>query len=66
MPTMMKIGCPLLRVRNIDKVLTFYEKSLGLQVARRYRIDGGNGNLCYELDVKHRSSLSVNDPLLII
>jgi catechol 2,3-dioxygenase len=63
---MMKIGCPVLRVRNIDKVLAFYEKSLELQVSRRFHMHDGNGDLVYELDVKHRSSLSVNGPLLII
>jgi catechol 2,3-dioxygenase len=63
---MMKIGCPVLRVRNIEKVLGFYEKSLGLQVRRRYNIDDGNGDLVCELDVKHKSFLSTNGPLLII
>jgi catechol 2,3-dioxygenase len=62
----MKIGCPALRVRNIDKALAFYEKSLGLQVSRRYNMDDGNGDLVCELDVKHRSSIPVNGPLLII
>jgi catechol 2,3-dioxygenase len=64
----MKIGCPVLRVRNIDKVLAFYEKSLGLQVSRRYHSDDGNGNgdLVCELDIKHKSFLSTNGPLLII
>jgi catechol 2,3-dioxygenase len=66
MPSMMKIGCPVLRVRNIDKVLAFYEKNLGLQVSRRYHSDDGNGILVCELDVKDRSSLSINGPLLII
>lgn len=66
MPNMMKIGCPVLRVRNIDKVLAFYEKILGLQVSRRYHTDDGNGDLVYDLDVKHRSPLSINGPLLII
>jgi catechol 2,3-dioxygenase len=63
---MMKIGCPALRVRNIDKVLAFYENSLELQVSRRYHMDDGNADLVYELDVKHKSSLSINGPLLII
>src|SRR5438105_1739110 len=66
MPSMMKIGCPALRVRNIDKALAFYEKSLGLQVSRRYNMDDGNGDLVCELDVKHKSSLSINGPLQII
>jgi hypothetical protein len=62
----MKIGCPVLRVRNIDKVLAFYKKNLRLHVSTRYHIDDGNGDLVCELKVKHRSSLSTNGPLLII
>ena len=62
----MKIGCPVLRVRNIDKVLAFYEKNLGLHVSARYHIDDGKGNLVCELSVKHRSSLSTYGPLLIL
>jgi catechol 2,3-dioxygenase len=37
-----------------------------MQVSRRYHIDDGNGGLVYDQDVKHRSSLSINSPLLII
>jgi catechol 2,3-dioxygenase len=66
MPSTMKIGCPVLRVRNIDKVLAFYEKNLRMHVSTRYHIDDGNGDLVCELNVKHRSSLSTNGPLLII
>ena len=32
----------------------------------RYHIDDGNGDLVYDLDIKHRSTLSINGPLLII
>jgi len=39
MPSTMKIGCPVLRVRNIYKVLAFYEKNLGLYVSTRYHVD---------------------------
>jgi len=48
------------------KVLAFYEKNLGLQVSRRYHIDNGNDDLVCELDVKRKSFLSTNGPLLII
>lgn len=37
-----------------------------MQVRRRYQIDDSNGDLVCELDVKHKSSLSANGPLLII
>lgn len=62
----MKIGSPVLRVRNIDKVLAFYEECLGQQVSRRYHIDDGNGDLVYDLNIKHRSYLSINGPHLTI
>jgi catechol 2,3-dioxygenase len=42
-----KVGSPILRVRNIDKILAFYEKKLGLQVKRRRQDDYGNA--VYEL-----------------
>jgi catechol 2,3-dioxygenase len=46
----MKIGLPILRVRNIDKILAFYEKKLGLQVKRRHQDDYGDA--VYELGFK--------------
>jgi catechol 2,3-dioxygenase len=65
MSNVMKIGCPVLRVRNIGKVLTFYEKRPGLQANERYNIvNRGNDNLVYELDFKSKSFLSSNGPLL--
>jgi catechol 2,3-dioxygenase len=66
MPSTMKIGSPVLRVKNIDKVLNFYEKNLGLRVSRMYHTNDGNGGLVCEVDVKHRSSISTNGPLLIL
>ena len=36
MPDAMMVGSKALRVKNIEKVLTFYERNLGLQVCRRY------------------------------
>jgi catechol 2,3-dioxygenase len=44
----MKVSSPVLRVRNIDNILAFYEKKLGLQVKRR-RQDDNDDNLVYEL-----------------
>jgi catechol 2,3-dioxygenase-like lactoylglutathione lyase family enzyme len=53
----MRIGSTVLRVKNIDRVLRFYEKGLGLQVNRRYPYgdDSGGDNLEYELDSKQKS-----------
>jgi catechol 2,3-dioxygenase len=67
-PETMKLGAPVLRVRNIDTVLAFYENNLGLQVNKRYQSNedgGGSGNLIYELDFKQRES-STQEPLLIL
>ena len=50
MHSSMKIGLPILRVRNIDKILAFYEKKLGLQVKRRHQDDYGDA--VYELGFK--------------
>jgi catechol 2,3-dioxygenase-like lactoylglutathione lyase family enzyme len=51
----MSIGSPVLRIKNIDKLLRFYEERLGLHVNRRYQDgednDGGGDNLEYELKV---------------
>jgi len=61
----MTIGDPVLRIRNIDRVLTFYEKSIGLQVIKKYEADGDyNGNhLIYEIGLKYANS---NQRLLIL
>lgn len=52
----MKVGAPVLRVRNVDTVLAFYENNLGLQVKKRYRSnedddDDGNWILCLRKNV---------------
>jgi catechol 2,3-dioxygenase len=66
----MRIGCPILRVKNIDRVLRFYEERLELKVDSRYQDgDGGGGggggdNLEYEL-ISKQKSLS-NEPILIL
>ncbi len=39
MPADMRIGPPILRVKDLEKELSFYEKDLGLQVNRKYRTD---------------------------
>jgi catechol 2,3-dioxygenase len=67
----MRVGPPVLRVRNIDTAMAFYENSLGLQVNRRNPGVDDNGNSIYELGFKHNnisssSSSSSHDPLLIL
>jgi catechol 2,3-dioxygenase len=44
----MKVSSPVLRVKNIDKILAFYEERLGLQVKRRHQ-DDNDGYDVYEL-----------------
>jgi catechol 2,3-dioxygenase len=44
----MNVSSPVLRVRNIDKILAFYEERLGLQVKRRHQ-DDNDGYDVYEL-----------------
>ncbi len=39
MPADMRIGPPILRVKDLEKQLSFYELALGLQVNRKYRTD---------------------------
>ena len=60
----MKVRYPVLRVKNIDSVLRFYEKCLGLHINRRYQ-DGNDGNLVYELGFKLKFLLS-DDPILTL
>jgi catechol 2,3-dioxygenase len=65
----MRVGPPVLRVRNIDAAMAFYENSLGLQVNRRNPGVDDNGNSIYELGFKHNnisSSFSSYEPLLIL
>jgi catechol 2,3-dioxygenase len=69
----MRIGSPVLRVKNIDRILLFYEKGLGLHVNRRYQDgdddDGGSGsgsdNLEYKLGFKQKF-FSSDEPVLIL
>lgn len=68
-PDSMRVGPPVLRVRNIDTVIAFYENSLGLQLNRRYKgnLSDDGGNPIYELGFKHNvSSSSSYEPLLIL
>jgi catechol 2,3-dioxygenase len=69
----MRIGSPVLRVKNIDRILRFYEERLGLHVNRRYYQDGndddddgggGGHNLVCELGSKQKSMS--NEPILIL
>jgi catechol 2,3-dioxygenase len=61
----MTIGDPVLRIRDIDRVLTFYEKSIGLHVIKRYAAQGDyNGDhLIYEIGLK---SANTNQRLLTL
>jgi catechol 2,3-dioxygenase len=51
MHSIKKVGSPVLRVRDIDKIVMFYETKLGLQVKRRHQDDYGNA--LYELGFVH-------------
>jgi catechol 2,3-dioxygenase len=57
-----KIGLPLLLVKDIDKVLNFYERYLDLQSVKQY--PDHNVNLICELYFRHHSPSSNNLPLL--
>ena len=66
----MRIGSPVLRVKNIDRVLLFYQKGLGLHVNRRYQ-DGedddehvDSDNLEYDLAFKQK--FLSDEPILIL
>jgi catechol 2,3-dioxygenase len=62
----MTIGDPVLRIRDIDRVLTFYEKTVGLQVVKRYSAydyDDDSDDLIYEIGLKSANS---NQRLLIL
>lgn len=50
MPDNMRIGSPVLRIKDIDKVLAFYE-TVGLQVNRKHQ--NNRGNILYELGFKY-------------
>ena len=51
MRSIKKLGSPVLRVRDIDKIVMFYETKLGLQIKRRHQDDYGNA--VYELGFVH-------------
>ena len=54
----MTIGDPVLRIRDIDRVLTFYEKNIGLHVIKRYAAqeDYNGDHLIYEIGLKSANS----------
>jgi catechol 2,3-dioxygenase-like lactoylglutathione lyase family enzyme len=57
MPSRMTIGNPVLRIRDIDRILTFYEKTVGLQVIKRYSAydyDDNSDDLIYEIGLKSK------------
>lgn len=51
MHSIKKVGSPVLRVRDINKIVMFYETKLGLQIKRRHQDDYGNA--IYELGFVH-------------
>lgn len=51
MDSIKKVGSPVLRVRDIDKIVAFYETKLGLQVKRRHQ--DVYGNAVYQLGFVH-------------
>ncbi len=57
----MTIGPPILRVRDLERVLEFYQEGLGLQLNRRYQ--NADGNLACELGFKQQFT---DGPLLIL
>ena len=63
-PDNTKVGLPVLRVRNIETVLAFYENNLGLQLNREYK-DDENHTPIYELGFKRKTSSSYK-PFLIL
>lgn len=56
------VGSPVSRVKNIDKVLTFYEKDLSWNVTKKYYND--DRTLIYELSFQHPPSLLKNRHIL--
>ncbi len=73
MPDRMRIGPPILRIRDIGTALAFYENRLGLQAKKRYQEhdkhqqkDDGCNNLIYELGFRHKQSSSSYEPLIIL
>jgi len=64
-PENTKVGLPVLRVRNVETVLAFYENRLGLQVNREYKDDEDHAPI-YELGFNGNVSSSSHEPLLIL
>jgi catechol 2,3-dioxygenase len=64
MPSGMSVGSPVLKIRNIDKVLTFYEKEVGLRINKQYHDD--NDDLIYELSSKYVPFSDKRAPLFIL
>lgn len=55
----MRLGAPTLRVRNVDDVMTFYERDLGLRLVGRGKGEDG-------VDVLELGFLGRDEPILII
>ena len=63
MPPDMTIGSPTLRVKDLQKQLSFYENDLGLQVNRRYQTDDNLETVDLGFKGKFRDH---SEPLLIL
>jgi catechol 2,3-dioxygenase len=59
-----KIGSPLLLVKDFDGVMNFYERYLDLQSVKEY--PKRHGNRMYELYFRHNSPSSNNLPVLLL
>ena len=64
MDSRMRIGSPVLRIKNIDRILRFYNECLELQVNRNYHDKEASDNVEYELGSKQKSFY--DGPILIL
>lgn len=60
----MSVRSPVLKIRLIDKILTFYEKEVGLGINKKYHDD--NDDLMYELSSNYVPYSDKRLPLLIL
>ena len=63
MPADMRIGPPILRVKDLEGELSFYEKDLGLQVNRKYRTEADIETIELGFNGKFKGSV---EPLLVL
>jgi catechol 2,3-dioxygenase len=63
MPDNIRMGSPVLRVKNIEKVSAFYER-FGLQINKKYQ--SKNGDILYELGLRRRTGHARPQSLVIL